>query len=85
MTDLRRRLRKLELVWTDGSGLVPHSPAWMDYWMKECERAFADEGGPRKLIPLEAFRAWLQAQPDTDDRYHTDVQAGESQKAEQRK
>jgi hypothetical protein len=27
-----RRLRKLEMHFTDATGLVPHSDAWFDYW-----------------------------------------------------
>jgi hypothetical protein len=67
MSNFGRRIRKLEAQLTDSSGLVPHSPAWMDYWMKEVDQVLAENGpGPRKLIPLEAFRAWIQAQPDSD-------------------
>ncbi len=32
MSNLSRRLRKLEVHYKDGSGLIPHSKAWLDYW-----------------------------------------------------
>ena len=63
-----RRVRKLEATFTDRSGLVPYSKAWWEYWMKECGEAMEDRK-PRNLIPLDVFRAWLQAQPNTDSQY----------------
>jgi len=70
MSDLRRRLRKLELVWTDTSGFVPHSPAWLEYWTRELEEVLERrESELKKPIPLEVVRAYLQAQPNTDSRY----------------
>jgi len=35
MSQLKCRLEKLEASLLDGSGLVPHSPAWMEYWQRE--------------------------------------------------
>ena len=32
MTNLERRLRKLETKLTDRSGFVPHSKEWLRYW-----------------------------------------------------
>jgi hypothetical protein len=32
VTSLRRRLKKLEALLTDPSGLVPHSEKWLEYW-----------------------------------------------------
>jgi hypothetical protein len=66
----RRRLRRLEAELTDSSGLIPHSAAWIDYWMKEVDKAVTERGsGPKRAIPLEAIHAWMQAQPDTDWKY----------------
>jgi hypothetical protein len=31
MTNLERRLKKLEALRTDASGLVPYSPEWFEY------------------------------------------------------
>jgi hypothetical protein len=38
MTNLERRLGKLEARLVDSSGLVPHSALWLEYW----KRWFAD-------------------------------------------
>jgi hypothetical protein len=38
MTNLERRLRKLEAVLTDHTGLVPHTKSWLDYWLATYER-----------------------------------------------
>ncbi len=35
MTNLRRRLRKLEGVFTDPLGLIPHSAKWLKYWDRQ--------------------------------------------------
>jgi hypothetical protein len=32
MTNLQRRLQKLEAVLTDPVGLVPHTRKWLEYW-----------------------------------------------------
>jgi hypothetical protein len=32
MTSLERRLKKLEALRTDTSGLAPYSPEWFEYW-----------------------------------------------------
>ena len=32
MSQIRRRLKKLEAQMTDRYGLVPHSEAWFEYW-----------------------------------------------------
>lgn len=56
-----RRLRKLEASFTDRSGLIPHSPAWMRYWTQELENALANDQWPKKPIPLEVVRAYMQA------------------------
>ena len=62
MTNLRRRIRKLEAYLTDASGLVPHTPAWMNYWMQELKTVVeSDPPVPGKLVPLEVARAYMQA------------------------
>jgi len=57
MTNLRRRLKKLEVLLTDDVGLIPHSPQWLAYWIERIERMMSaqDAGGLR--IPLEALDA----------------------------
>jgi hypothetical protein len=51
VTNLARRLRKLEKRLTDGSGLVRHSEAWLDYWKRRLEQYLSEGGG----IPMEAI------------------------------
>jgi len=34
MTNLQRRLVRLEALLTDSTGLVPHSEEWLDYWRR---------------------------------------------------
>lgn len=46
MSNLLRRLRKLEAQLTDSTRLVPHSPAWLAYWTREVEAVIADEQRP---------------------------------------
>ena len=58
MTNLRRRLQKLEVQLTDATGLVPHTKAWLDYWLATYERlASGQEEGEPGSIPLAAWRA----------------------------
>jgi hypothetical protein len=62
MSNLRRRLRKLESRLTDSSGLIPNSQAWLDYWLKEVDMVITGEdraGRPR--IPIAAIDAILAA------------------------
>ena len=37
MTNLQRRLRKLEAHLTDKSGFVPHSKEWFRYWSDQLD------------------------------------------------
>ena len=64
MTNLSRRLKKLEATFTDATGLVPHSPAWTEHWNREIDRALSEpDYRPNPLIPLEAIRDVLEARP----------------------
>jgi hypothetical protein len=38
MMKISRRLKRLEEKLNDGSGLVPHTPAWTAYWMGEMDK-----------------------------------------------
>jgi hypothetical protein len=53
MSNLLRRLRKLETRLTDGTGLVPRSEAWLNYWKRKMEQYVSERGG----IPMEAIDA----------------------------
>jgi len=62
MSNLRRRLQKLEARLTDSSGLVPHSQAWRDYWFARVDRIFnGEEACTPGCIPLEVAHAIVAA------------------------
>jgi hypothetical protein len=61
MTNLERRLNKLEGLLTDVSGLVPHTEKWLEYWKRWFECSIRDSYSRRgEKIPLEAARAIMQ-------------------------
>lgn len=58
MTNLERRLGKLEAQLIDSSGLIPHTPRWLEYWKAWLDTSANDpDFHPRELMPLEAARA----------------------------
>jgi hypothetical protein len=62
MSNLLRRVRRLETRLTDSSGLAPRSEAWLDYWGRRIERLVGGEAQrERDRIPLEAVDALLAA------------------------
>ena len=62
MTNLRRRLRKLESGLTDTSGLVPHSKAWFANWEQKIDKVIAGEApGDLNSLPLEVVDAIIEA------------------------
>jgi hypothetical protein len=62
MSNILRRLRKLETRLTDFSGLAPQSGAWLDYWSHRIDRLLGGEGlGDTGRIPLEAIDALVAA------------------------
>jgi len=56
MSNLWRRLRKLEAQLTDERGLVPHTPKWLAYWTEWVDKLMRDENPPGR-ISIEAFDA----------------------------
>jgi hypothetical protein len=65
MSNLRRRLQKLEARLTDSSGLIPNSQAWLDYWLREVDMIVDGEdrrGRPR--IPIAVVDAIIAAGED---------------------
>ena len=60
MTNLERRLRKLEAVLTDSAGLVPHTQKWLEYWDRQLALFIADQLPEPVLFPYEAIRAVIQ-------------------------
>jgi hypothetical protein len=67
MSNLQRRLKKLETLVTDGTGLVPGSPCWLAYWTERLDKFIAREDDAKDgKIPLEVIRAYIQtAEPDS--------------------
>ena len=62
MSNLLRRVRKLETRLTDLSGLVPNTEDWLAYWKQRIERLLGGEGqGQTGRIPLEAIDAIVAA------------------------
>jgi hypothetical protein len=62
MTNLQRRIQKLEAHLLDPSGIVPQTQPWLEYWDRQIyEYAMAAERSwPPVLFPLEAVRAVMQ-------------------------
>ena len=67
MTNLHRRLRKLEVLRTDSSGLVPHSQAWFAHWYKQFDRYIAGELHG-VLFPMEIISGWIAQDSDFGER-----------------
>jgi hypothetical protein len=66
MANLQRRLKKLEaLLATDPSGLVPHSPGWLEYWASQVELYATDQLPKGYLFPLEALQAVIRNTGDS--------------------
>lgn len=62
MSNILRRLQKLEALLTDASGLKPNSQEWQAYWEQKLERiARGDEPGKPGCVPLEAWDALTDA------------------------
>ena len=65
MTNLQRRLKKLEAGLTDPSGLVPHTQKWLEYWDRQMYLRMTDQLPPGQGVgSIEAVRAVMQY---TDD------------------
>jgi hypothetical protein len=57
---LKKRLERLERRGpnsTDASGLVPHTDAWLRFWINESVKPYLDPTAPRVRMSLEAYRA----------------------------
>ena len=67
MARLERRLRKLEARLRDrNSGLVPHTPRWLEYWMAKLDTVMRGENIGEN-IPLEAYDAMKRAKVASDE------------------
>ena len=59
--NLLRRIEALESRSVDGSGLAPHSPAWLEFWQRQYHNF--ETGQEHAPLTLEAVRAVMQAIP----------------------
>lgn len=56
-----RRLRKLERLLKDTSGLVPHTQKWLEYWDRQVYLYMVDEAPDKQTcFPFEAFCAVIR-------------------------
>ena len=62
MTNLQRRIQKLEAHLLEPSGLVPHTQPWLEYWDRQIyDYAMAPERRwPAVPFSVEAVRAVMQ-------------------------
>jgi hypothetical protein len=67
MTNLSRRLRKLETRWTDASGLIPHTEAWFEHWMQKVDEVLRGGNPDLRGMPLAVIDT-LIARAAADDR-----------------
>jgi hypothetical protein len=58
LSRFERRLKKLEALTIDPSGLVPHSPAWFEHWYKQLDLYIAGEFHG-VLFPAEIISGWI--------------------------
>lgn len=65
MSNLSRRLRKLEAIMTDDAGLVPGTRRWRTHWTERAEKILnGDDEMKGCLIPLEVVDdiiAWAES------------------------
>jgi hypothetical protein len=75
MSNLLRRLQKLEARSTDRSGFPPQSNGWFAYWLSRLNRILSgEEPGPLGCIPLEVWDAI--GVPDRDDHGQQVIRSG---------
>jgi hypothetical protein len=61
MTNLRRRLKKLEGLVTDSTGLVPNSPKWFEYWRPKLHLYTIGQLKEPTLFPAEIIVDWIRS------------------------
>jgi hypothetical protein len=59
--NLKRRLGKLNGVWTDSSGLIPHSTEWVEYWYRRIMLHETDDSQPASRLGKSEFVEILRA------------------------
>ena len=63
--NILRRIEELEARTVDGSGLVPHSLAWLAFWQRQVDLYCS--GQQHVPLTLEGVRAYMEATPDNED------------------
>jgi hypothetical protein len=59
--NILRRIEELEARSIDGSGLVPHSPAWLAFWQRQVQ--LYEAGQEHVPLTIGGVRAVMQATP----------------------
>jgi hypothetical protein len=67
MSDLRRRLKKLEAHWTDSSGLVPNSPKWFACWREKLRLYTIGQLEEPIVFPAGIIEDWIKQRPNIDE------------------
>ena len=65
MSNLRRRLTKLEAHWTDWSGLVPNSPKWFAYWREKLRLYTTGQLEEPIVFPAGIIEDWIREGPNS--------------------
>jgi hypothetical protein len=60
MTNLSRRLRKLEARLVGASGLIPHSEQWFDYWMGKVDDVIEGRSSDLSGMPLAVIDSLIE-------------------------
>jgi len=77
VTNIQRRLKKLEALVTDTTGLVPHSPAWVAYWSERFDKLDSDQDpGLRCIFPLAFIDHIFAESPQNVDPVATAAETG---------
>ncbi|MBZ5625194.1 MAG: hypothetical protein LAQ69_41810 [Acidobacteriia bacterium] len=66
MTNLQRRLQRLEAHLTDLSGLVPKSQKWLEYWDRQIYDYMTNEQAEPVRFSVEAVRAVMKFMSDPE-------------------
>src|SRR3954471_5364565 len=70
-SSLLRRLEELEARSTDSSRLLPHSPEWLDFWLRQFH--LYNTGQPYVTFTIDAIRAIMRPTPDEDESADSEV------------
>jgi hypothetical protein len=66
MTNLSRRLRKLESRLTDASRLIPHSEEWFDCWMEKVDEVIQRGNPDLTGMPLAVIDSLIAGTPQDE-------------------